>query len=342
MPTPHPNRHDHDPRAGLRPPRRRVPVAALLALLALTGSASAAAIRVAVVVGESGRPPIVSGDRGDGAVFSDGTPHAGGATYLDNHASFDVAPQFGRLSLTGGSAFTTFAEWGGQLRETVASGQFEISDSFRVEGPIAGTVAGAFVARVNGTLLPNLDFEEAYHLLRGDATLTASSRTILLLAQRTPEGVVGFNRLHDQVGSFLGSGSPCGGCQVGTDIAIEFVIPLLISDDSREFSFNLNSAAVGTRGGGFAFGSANLGPALAAFAALSADASATTPVSALSFELRLPAGLSFSSGGGNFLHLAPIEPDNPIPEPPLPALLVAAGALAAGVRRSTRKEPGRA
>lgn len=313
------------------PKRWRAAVLATLLLTSFAGTAVAASIRVFVETRESGRPPVLNGGDGDGASFNDGSPHSGAAAFGFNTASFDIAPQLGQLALLGQSATTTFAEWGGLLRETRASGQVEISDRFRVEGSIVGTVAGFFVARVSGSLLPNLDFEGEYHQARGDATITTISRTLFTLAQRTQGGVVSENRLHDQVGSWLGSGSPCGAaCVIGTEIEVEFLIPLLISDDSREFDFNLNFAATGTRGGGFDFGG---GAPLTGAEQLLASL-AGSPASTLSFELRLPAGLSFRADGGHFMHLAPLEPGGPaLPEPPVLALLMVAAAAACAARR---------
>lgn len=327
-----PGRRQHGTRRSNRR-RSRPAQAALAAVLLLAGlAADAASIRVFVHVGESGRPPVVTGADGAGAAFTDGTRHAGAAAFGSNTGAFDVAPQQGLMSLLGQSAFTTFPEWGGLLRETVASGSFEIADSFRVEGAITGQVAGFFVARVSGQLLPALDFEEDFLAARNAATATSFSRTQLLLAQRTPGGVIGENRLHDQVGSWLGAGSPCA-CVIGTGLEIEFVIPLLISDDSREFAFNLNVAATGTRGGGFAFGGAGANLEQGADSGLLAAFAAADPASTLSFELHLPPGLSFSSGGGNFMHLAPLEPPVGVPEPPLPGLFFAAFAAVLCSRR---------
>lgn len=317
-----------------RSARRHHWLAAAIALAVWVGSAAAAEVRISVAVGESSRPPGLNGSDGDGAVFSDGTRHSGAAAFGNGSAAFDIAPQLGLLSLQGQSALTTFAEWGGQLRETAAGGQLEISDSFRIEGLIVGSVAGVFVARVSAELLPALAFEQEFLALRNEATFTTNSRTQLLLAQRTPEGVIGENRLHDQIGSWLGGALPCA-CEVGTALEVEFAIPLLISDDSREFFFNLNTFINGRRGGGFAYGGVGAAAAQDDLAALAAS----DPASALSFELRLPAGLSFSSGGANFLRLVAIDPPPVgVPEPPLPWLLLAAGAAAAATRRRASRE----
>lgn len=313
-------------------------LAAAIIFAALAGSAAAADVRISVVAGESSRPPGLIGQDGDGAVFSDGTRHSGAATFGNGHAAFDIAPQLGLLSLQGQSALTTFAEWGGQLRETLATGQLEISDNFRVEGPITGTVAGFFVARVNAALLPATAFEQEFFAIRNEATSTIGSRTILLLGQRTPNGVIGENRLHDQIGSWLGGTLPCT-CTVGTELDVEFVIPLLITEDSREFFFNLNTAATARRGGGFAYGSVGAGTAqdegLGALSALAAG----DPSSSLQFELRLPAGLGFSSGGGNFMRLVALDPPpGGVPEPAVPSLLLIAGVAAVATRRRAARE----
>jgi len=329
-PAGHADTHDATPLRPRHAQRRHRWLAAAIALAVSAGSAAAAQVRISIAVGESGRPPVLIGSVGDGAVFSDGTRHTGAAAFGNGSAAFDITPQLGLLSLHGQSALTTLAEWGGLLRETSAGGQLEISDSFRIEGPIAGTVAGVFVARVSAQLLPAFDFEQEFFAARNQATATTNSRTQLLLSQRTPGGVIGENRLHDQVGSWLGPGAPCA-CTIGTDLEVEFVIPLLISDDSREFSFNLNTFIHGTRGGGFAYGGAAAAPDEGE--GLLGALAASDPASTLSFELRLPPGLSFSSGGANFMHLVPLDPPGAIPEPALPGLLFAAGVAAAWSRR---------
>jgi hypothetical protein len=245
-----------------------------------------------------------------------GAPLANSVTLGTGLGSYDLLPLQGLGTLSGAAPNELFSEW--PRRETSIGGQVRLMDRYRINGVIDPLQPAQIVVHVDGLLLPNLVFENAYTGGGTGATVTSSLRL---------NGVVGTSLggstvTIDQIGSFLGVGSPCGGCLISPVVSMTAVFPLLLSDSARDINLDLSVAGTGLRGGGFSLGSA----AAASFLNLTNEPAAGGPTPLFSVELRLPAGLSYTADGGWFSRLAPV------PEP-APWLLLAFGGLLLASRR---------
>ena len=295
-----------------------------LALLAACAGAQAASFIQAVLeVRETSRPPGPNGADGGGGNTSVGAPIQDVASFGSGSVGVDLVPQLGQGSMLGQSAPLNFSDGVLNVHTTLADGGIEISDHLHINGNVGGPVQGLFVVHMTGVLLPALPYE-VDALLAGRPSVTASAHGRAEISYRNAQGLQSASEQVDQIGSWLGPGNPCTmGCRVGTTVDIMISLPMFIDATGRDFNFTMSFTGVGNSGGGFDFSAPAVVPGQAPRAG----------GSAISAQVLLPEGLSYTADGGYYVSSGVL---GAVPEP-APARLFATAPLAAGLLRLWRR-----